>query len=61
MAQALLTASLVQLGRKNEALEAAKALLQKAPKISLHTLPIEPVRPAAAKKLFYESLSEAGI
>jgi adenylate cyclase len=61
MAQALLTASLVQLGRKNEALESAKALLQKAPKISLHTLPIEPVRPAAAKKLFYESLSEAGI
>jgi adenylate cyclase len=61
VAQALLTASLVQLGRKNEALEAAKALLQKAPKISLHTLPIEPVRPAAAKKLFYESLSEAGI
>jgi adenylate cyclase len=61
VAEALLIASLVQLDRKKEAIEAAKALLQKAPKISLHTLPIEPVRPAAAKKLFYESLSEAGI
>jgi hypothetical protein len=51
----------VLLGRKNEAFEAAKTLLQTVPGISLHTLPIEPVRPAAAKKLFYESLSAAGI
>nr|WP_283815910.1 adenylate/guanylate cyclase domain-containing protein [Bradyrhizobium sp. AUGA SZCCT0222] len=61
LARALMAASLVQLDRKNEGLEAAKALLQKAPNISLHALPIEPVRPAAAKKLFYESLGEAGI
>jgi tetratricopeptide (TPR) repeat protein len=60
-AHALLTASLMLTGRKNEAIEAAKALLQRAPKISLHTLPIEPVRPAAAKKLFYDSLSSAGV
>jgi adenylate cyclase len=61
VAQALLTASLVLLGRKNEAFEVARTLLQTVPGISLHTLPIEPVRPAAAKKLFYESLNEAGI
>jgi adenylate cyclase len=60
-AHALLTASLVLTGRKNEAIEAAKALLQRAPKISLHALPIEPVRPTAAKKLFYDSLSAAGV
>ena len=61
VAQALLTASLLLLGRKNEAIEAANALLQKAPKISLHTFPLQPVRPTAAKKLFYEALAEAGI
>jgi hypothetical protein len=51
----------LSIAHKNEAIEAAKALLQRAPKISLHSLPIEPVRPAAAKKLFYDSLSSAGV
>jgi adenylate cyclase len=61
LAQAILTASLMLLGRKKEGAETAKALLQKSPTLSLHTLPIEPVRPAAARKLFYEALNEAGI
>jgi adenylate cyclase len=61
VAHALLTASLWLLGRKKEAGDEAKALLQKAPTISLSTFPIEPVRPAAAKKMFYEALTAAGI
>lgn len=61
VAQALLSAALIHLGRKKEAIDSAKALLQRSPKISLQTLPIEPVRPAASKKQFYEALAEAGI
>ena len=61
ISRAILTASLMLLGRTEEAVESGNELIRILPKISLQTLPIEPVRPAPAKRMFYEALSNAGI
>jgi adenylate cyclase len=58
---ALVIASMVRLGKKGDAVSAAIELLRIAPTISLSSLPIQPVRPLAARKLFYEALRMAGI
>ncbi len=61
ISHAILTASLMLLGRTEEAVESGTELIRILPEISLHTLPIEPIRPAPAKRIFYEALSNAGI
>jgi adenylate cyclase len=61
VAHAILAASLLMLGLKQEAVEAGKVLFQISPALSLAKLPIEPIRPTAAKKLFYNALAELGI
>jgi adenylate cyclase len=58
---ALVIASMVRLGKKGDAVSAAIELLRIVPTISLSSLPIQPVRPLAARKLFYEALRMAGI
>lgn len=58
---ALQAASLILLGRVEEANDAARALKEVFPKITLASLPLEPVRPPEAKKRFYRALSQTGI
>jgi adenylate cyclase len=58
---AILVASLSLLERRQQARDAAQALLELHPIISLASLPIEPVRPVEAKKKFYQSLAREGI
>jgi adenylate cyclase len=58
---AVLTASLMLMNRTAEATKASEEFLTRFPTISLHSLPIEPIRPVTAKKLFYEALAKAGV
>lgn len=58
---AVQTASLNLLGRVEEARTAAQLLKQVFPKITLTALPLEPIRPADLKRLFYQARSRAGI
>jgi adenylate cyclase len=59
--RAVLTASLMLLGHTDAAVQSGTELVRIMPKVSLRSLPIEPVRPAAAKRIFYEALAQAGI
>ncbi len=61
VAHAVLTASLVLLDRSENAIKAGQELLRAFPKISLQSLPIEPIRPEIAKKAFYEALAKTGV
>jgi adenylate cyclase len=58
---AIAASSLSILGRPEPASNAAQALLETYPTISLASLPSEPVRPVGAKRKFYQALSGLGI
>lgn len=49
------------LGRREEGVRTGAELLRIAPALTLHSLPIEPVRREDAKTLFYKALSDAGV
>ncbi|WP_143046829.1 adenylate/guanylate cyclase domain-containing protein [Bradyrhizobium erythrophlei] len=61
VAHALLTASLQIVGKTSEAATACCALLAALPRLSITSMPIQPVRPKAAQKLFHHALTEAGL
>jgi adenylate cyclase len=58
---AIMAASQSILGKSEQAIRSAQALLQIFPTISLSSLPIEPIRPVEPKRKFCQALSDLGI